>query len=61
MFHYSTHILGLTYLFFIACDSDMPHCGFDNLEGADVTFLEPVLLAEPPPALYKQVAAAILD
>jgi len=39
----------------------MPNCGFDNIEGADVTFLETVLLAEPPPALYKQVAATILD
>jgi len=61
VFQYLTHIAGLIYLFFIARDNDMPNCGFDNIEGADVTFLETVLLAEPPPALNKQVAATILD
>jgi hypothetical protein len=51
----------MIYLFLGAGDNNMPQCGFDNIEGADVTFLEAVLLAELPPALYKKVAAAIRD
>lgn len=31
-------------------NGNMPECGIDDVEGADVTFLDPVLLAEPPPA-----------
>jgi hypothetical protein len=49
----------LVYLFLVACNNDMPQCRFNNIEGADVTFLETVLLAESPPALYK--LAATLD
>ena len=34
----------------------MPHCGLDDIEGADVSYLEAVLLAEPPPTSPKHVA-----
>ena len=29
---------------------EMPQCGFDDIEGADVSYLKPVLLAEQLPA-----------
>jgi len=38
-------------------DKYIPQCGFDDIEGAGIPFLEMVLLAELPPALHKQVAA----
>ena len=39
-----------------AHDSDMPQCGFDDAEGAQVACLETVLLAEALPALSENVA-----
>lgn len=32
------------------CDVDVPQCGLDNVKGADITFLDPIVRAEPPPA-----------
>lgn len=40
-------------------DSDMPQCGFDDVEGAQVAWLQPVLLAEALPALSKNVAGIV--
>ena len=40
----------LIYLFLTARDDNMPHCSFDYIEGADVTFLETVRPAEHHPA-----------
>jgi hypothetical protein len=37
----------------------MPHCGFDDIEGADVTFLDIVLLAKSPPAMHEKKAAVV--
>jgi len=34
----------------------MPQCGFNDIEGADVTFHEIILLAERCPTLLKHVA-----
>ena len=34
----------------------MPQCGFNDIEGADVTFHEIILLAERCPTLHKHVA-----
>ena len=48
---YLTHIAQPVHLFLIiTCDNYMPQCGFNNIEGADVTFLETVRLAEHHPA-----------
>ena len=33
-----------------ACDNNMPQCGFDDVESADVPYLQPVLPAELHPA-----------
>ena len=49
----------LIYFFLTACHDNMPHCGFDDIEGADVTFLDIVLLAECPPAMHKKVAVFV--
>ena len=34
----------------VACDNNMPQCGFDDVESADVPYLQPVLPAELNPA-----------
>lgn len=40
-------------------DGNMPQGGLDDAEGADVAYEETVRLAEPLPAGWKQVAAAV--
>jgi len=42
------------------CDSDMPQCGFDDVKGAQVACLEPVILAEALPALSNNIARALV-
>ena len=49
-------VADLIYLFLTARDDNMPHCSFDYIEGAGVTFLDIVLLTEPPPTMHKKVA-----
>jgi len=51
-----THITELIHLFLTPCDNNVPHCGLDDIEGADVSYLEAVLLAEPHPTIPKLVA-----
>ena len=58
MLQHVTHIAELIHLFLMARDKYIPQCGFDDIEGAGIPFLEMVLLAELPPALHKQVAAS---
>uniref|UniRef100_A0A0A9H5P6 Uncharacterized protein n=1 Tax=Arundo donax TaxID=35708 RepID=A0A0A9H5P6_ARUDO len=38
----------------------MPQCGFDDIEGADVAFLETVLLAKSHPTMQKPVALILV-
>jgi hypothetical protein len=46
-----------TYLWMLTmCNDDMPQHGLDDMEGAQVTFLQSVLLAEAFPTLSKKVA-----
>jgi hypothetical protein len=40
-------------------DIDMPHRAFNDIKGADVAFLETILLAEPPPTLLKHVPLSL--
>jgi len=37
----------------------MPQCGFDDVKGAQVACLEPVILAEALPALSNNIARAL--
>jgi hypothetical protein len=37
----------------------MPQCGFHDIEGADVTFLETICPAEHHPALHKNEAVIL--
>jgi hypothetical protein len=38
----------------------MPQLGFNNIKGADVTFLDPILMAEPLPAQSTKVVAVVV-
>jgi len=38
----------------------MPKLGFDNIESADVTFLDPILPAEPLPSRPTKVVAIFI-
>jgi hypothetical protein len=58
---YATHIAELIHLFLTTRDNDIPQCGFDDIEDADASFLETVLLAELPPTPAKQVAALFVS
>ena len=57
---YLTYNAELIYLFLTACDNNMPKLGFDNIESADVTFLDPVLPAEPLPSRPTKVVAILV-
>jgi len=41
-------------------DVDVPQCGLDDVEGADISFLDPVVRAEPPPTPSELAGIAIL-
>jgi len=41
-------------------DVDVPQCGLDDVEGADISFLDPVVRAEPPPTPRELTGIAIL-
>ena len=41
-------------------DVDVPQCGLDDVEGADISFLDPVVRAEPPPTPRELTGLAIL-
>ena len=41
-------------------DDDVPQCGLNDVEGAQITFLQPVLIAETVPTLSKKVADFII-
>lgn len=41
-------------------DVDMPQCGFDDVEGADVAFLDHVVRAKYPPAPSEYAGTALL-
>ena len=49
----------LVDLFLTTGDIDMPRRAFDDIKGADVTFLEIILQAEPPPTLCKQIPSIL--
>jgi hypothetical protein len=57
MLQYLTHIEELIYHFIITLDINTPQRSFDNIEGADVAYLEIVLLTKPLPTPQKYVAA----
>lgn len=40
-------------------DVDVPQCGFHDVEGADVSFLDPVVCTEPTPAPSEQARIAL--
>jgi hypothetical protein len=45
--------------YYIMCDNDMPQCGFNNVEGADVAFLETVLPAKLLPTPHDNEAVVL--
>ena len=53
-------MLQLIYLLLTAHDINMPQSGFDDIEGADITLLESVILAEPLPTQPNPVAAMLV-
>ena len=55
-----TYNAELIYLFLTACDNNMPKLGFDNIESADVTFLDLILPAEPLPSRPTKVVAILV-
>jgi hypothetical protein len=60
MLKYLTYNAELIYLFLAVCDNNMPQLGFNNVESADVTFLDPVLAAEPLPSSPTKVVAILV-
>lgn len=42
------------------CDNDMPQGGFNNVDGADISNLDLVLLTEPLPIQTTNIVAGIL-
>jgi len=57
---YLTYNAELIYLFLTACDNNMPKLGFNNIESADVTFLDLILPAEPLPSRPTKVVAILV-